>query len=274
MSRIPFSAPIGPLAYSGTVIALYPPNKVEVLIDMLGGSTTVFVGSDSQNDPLRVQAKPLPKIGTKVAVQFLNLDPRAGFIIKALPTNLQSAYPSQTDPDITYTSENSGHSEIRTGAGNGTINFADGSQLVMSNAGDIPLYRTVVENNQPLFQATTQAELCSTPAAPFSFSLTTKGGITISAVGQVITVQNTDGSSLVINGTTGTLTLPGGLIVDANQTVNGNLQVNGTIGATGNISSNQTVVAAVDVTVGSKSYVGHYHGNVENGTGITGTPQG
>lgn len=189
------------------VIGIQPPNKLLVLVPAWGAGTRVPVTvlGIGQNDALRTNLLPLPKLGTWGVIGFLHQDSRNGMWLGSFPPALANAMPTIAgDSDITYASENSGHWHYRDGDGNDCVTWADGSSLTISQTGIAPVpNRTVVENQAGVSQALTQAQR-ATIKAPMTFTLATASGV-----------------SLTIEGSTATLT--GILIVDGPIIASGNI---------------------------------------------------
>lgn len=191
------------------VIAIQPPNKLLVLVPAWGVGTRVPVTvlGAGQNDALRVQQYPLPKVGTWGVISFVHEDSRNGIWMGSFVPALASAHISSGDPDVTYIAENSGYWMYRDGQGNMSITMADGTTIEVGNPA-APT-RTVVENQQAVTQEVTQAQR-ATLKSPMD--------INIAMVGGAVSIQITQNS---ITFTAPTFTINGNIVTTGTITNNG-----------------------------------------------------
>ena len=105
----------------------------------IGGPLSVQVGTHGPRDAMRIQADPLPSVGTRGLIMFPRSDIRNGVWVCSLSATLNSASPFT--PGFTsgkYEAQYSGLWRLDDEAGQTTTVWPDGSSLVVSASGAVP----------------------------------------------------------------------------------------------------------------------------------------
>ena len=193
--------------YTGIVQAQDPKNYA-VRVMLKSGFVTptpVRVLMLGPCDALRAEMFPLPQIGTWGIVSFPDGDMRNAIWLGAIPANELDAIPSTeatSGASIRYSSEYSGYWHSRDGNGNETINWPDGSSLVVGQAFQ-PTRHDVDSNGNRISVEYPNSQRRLTSPAPFPFTYTHPTGATVSVTASGgIVITPASGQNAIIGGGT------------------------------------------------------------------------
>lgn len=144
------------------------------------------------NDAARISQRPLPARGSWGIVGFPQGDVRSGVWLGAFSPNLMNASTSsEGEPFNDYESHWSGFWRILNEQGEMAAEFPDGTSIVVSASGALPVtYRNVVDENQAQQRkAFTREERVPNPPAPYKLIIRSAQGVDIRIEGGVVHVE-------------------------------------------------------------------------------------
>lgn len=260
-----------PLISVGIVTAHAPPlHAVNVTLRTSGQALgwPVRMLTHNSADGLRINQKPLPGIGTWGVIGFPHGDERNAVWMGSFHPSALDAITTQNDaldPFIDYESHFSGFWKMLDGAGNFSMQFPDGSAMIVGAGTDLPeLFRHTVDASGAQVQIPfTHAERVPNKPTPFNFQLTTAKGTVfgVDPDGNVtVTGATGAGCTLSFGGASLNISSTGVVTLNTESVFNIELAGAGATDALALVSKLVTWLAA------------HTHGGVTPGSGASGQP--